>query len=180
MKGGIMVSKKVLVAASLLLVMLVASCTHESATQKRQAALTEAYSARLEGAVPYPLNAMNDSLERRNVRERLLRFNDASKIGYIYLLGFTGNVVAYYTIKGKVSSVNSQLTITNQVTSCGDGGGCVVDSMGDDGSFGPNEGGDAGIFFFTTEGTMVEWAGQFLYSDEPLTLSEAPVLSSKG
>ena len=48
---------------------------------------------------------------------------------------------------------------------------CIRDS-----SYGNNEGGDNGVFFFTTEGVLVEWSGKFLYSDVPLKLTTEPVL----
>lgn len=121
-------------------------------------------------AVPagkYPLSKMLDSLERRNLVDRLLRFNKASKIGYLYLMSF-GKFVGYYVIKGKVSSVNSQLTPTDKAYDSDGGSGhdeVVVASPGDDGSWGPNEGGDRGIFFFTSNDVMVETTLDWLYSD---------------
>jgi hypothetical protein len=43
------------------------------------------------------------------------------------------------------------------------------EAAGDDGSYGPNEN---GIFFFTTEGVMVTYSGEYVLSDGPLKLSE--------
>ena len=174
---------KHIVAVLLVLGLFAAACEGtgvvESA-QSREQAVTETYQKRLAEARPYPVAEMRDSLERANLTERLLRFNDASKIGYVYLLSDFGTVVSYFTIKGKISSVNSALTVTqNIIWSCRVNHGCqpsVVEGPGDDGSYGPNEGGDSGVFFFTTEGVLVEWAGQFLYSDYPLELTEEPIL----
>jgi hypothetical protein len=143
----------------------------------RSQAVTEKYQARLETAVPYPLEAMKDSIERRNLRERLLRFNQANKIGYVYLLSSTGSVVAFYTIKGKVSSTQSQMTAADSANfSCRTSHGCtplVREAPGDDGSYGPNE---DGVFFFTTEDVMVQWSGPFLYADAPLKVASAPLM----
>ena len=134
------------------------------------------YQPILEAAVPYPIAEIKDSQERRNVRERLLRFNDANKIGYVYLLSDFGTVVSYFTIKGKVSSASSQLTATEQsycVPIKGRDDPCfIVDSPTDDGSYGPNE---PGIFFFTTEGVLITWNGAYLYSDYPLDVQTEPV-----
>lgn len=44
-----------------------------------------------------------------------------------------------------------------------------MEAAGDDGSFGPNE---SGIFFFTTEGVMVTYSGEYVLSDAPLKLSD--------
>jgi hypothetical protein len=49
--------------------------------------------------------------------------------------------------------------------------------MSDDGSYGPEEGGDAGVFFFTTSGVLVEWNGHWSYSDAPINLT-TPALAT--
>lgn len=152
--------------------------TAKPTSQQREQRVTEEYQKKLAQAVPYPLDQMNDSLERRQLRERLLRFNKPSKIAYIYLLSNVGTVVAFYTVKGKVSSVNSMLTVTQQVNECGawSDRSCVAitDAAGDDGSYGTN---GTGVFFFTTEGTYVEWAGNYMLADSPLKLTSAPLIT---
>jgi predicted small secreted protein len=155
---------------------LVAGCGHTNSAVIRDSKITNAYSAALEHAVPYPLSQMKDSQERRNLRERLLRFNRPDKLGYVYLLGMNGNYVGYYAIHGKPSSMESQLTATQQIVkACNSGCREVVTSMGDDGSFGGNE---AGIFFFTTNGVLVETSMNYVYSDAPLPV-DAPKLNPK-
>lgn len=161
------------VGTFLLLLVGVAACDKGpkkgSAQSSGQAETEEAFSQQ-RAAVPYPKEALKDSLERRNLKERLLRTNDPNKIGYVYLLSFSGQPLGYYTIKGKVSNTDSQMTATDSVfrycanSSCSDH---VVPAPGDDGSYGPNE---SGNFFFTTEGTFVETDLDFLYSDKPLPL----------
>lgn len=122
-------------------------------------------------AVPYPQAEMKDSLERRNLRERLVRFNQPNKVGYVYIMSF-GKFVGYYVIKGKVSSTQSQMTNGNQVWDSGSGeqGETVVESIGDDGSFGINEGGEKGVFFFTSNDVLVITVLDWLYSDQPLSI----------
>lgn len=127
------------------------------------------------GAVPYPVADMKDSLERRQLRERLLRFNKSSKIGYVYLFNLgSDKPIGYYVIKGKISSVQSQMTNPQQSwrDDCGSGCGSVpiVDSIGDDGSYGDNEGGAQGVFFFTSSGVMIETTLAWQYSDAPSPL----------
>ena len=143
--------------------------------QKNDEKTSDAIATQLISAVPYPISQMKDSLERRNLRDRLLRFNKPDKIGYMYLMSF-GKFVGYYVIRGKVTSSNSQMTTTAQTWDCGgQDGGCQVPSIGDDGSFGPNEGGDRGVFFFTSTGVMVETTLDWVYSDSPLRI-EVPNL----
>jgi hypothetical protein len=144
--------------------------------QNKDQAITAKTFERLRAAVPPP--ELTDSVERSNLVRRLERFNVPSKISYIYLVSY-GKVMSYYTIKGKVSSVNSMLTCTEQIVysrRSGIEGGIsfdVVPSPDLDGSYGSN--GD-GIFFFTTEGVYVEWNGEYMLCDEPLKLSTPPAL----
>ena len=122
-------------------------------------------------AVPYPLSDVKAGgfLERQNLSERLTRFSKANKVGYLYLMSF-GKFVGYYVVKGKISSVNSQMTNEDQTWDCGKDCETVAHSIGDDGTWGPNEGGDRGIFFFTSNGTMVESTLDWVYADTPLNI----------
>ena len=147
-------------------------------TQKREAVATEANQRRLLNAQPIP--ELKTSQERKNIIERLTRFNNTDKVSYIYLVNY-GKVMAFYTIKGKVSSVNSMLTTTDQLVNK-DGDQCTWGSSVDcyvlaspdiDGSYGSN--GDA-IFFFTTDNTYVEWRGDYMLADQPLQLTTQPEL----
>jgi hypothetical protein len=62
--------------------------THTSQGESRY--ITENYAKALSAAQPYPLTQMRDSTERKNLRERLLRFNNPDKIGYLYELTQNG------------------------------------------------------------------------------------------
>lgn len=122
-----------------------------------------------------PLPQLRTSQERKNLVARLTRFNTDSKVSYIYLVSF-GKVMAFYAVKGKVSSVNSLLTTPDQVLWKGASSGrasAVFASPDLDGSYGSN--GDA-VFFFTTDGTYVEWSGDYMLCDKPLKLSTPPAL----
>lgn len=151
-----------------------ASCEDnpEAGAQQTGQAQTEQAFKQQQTAVPYPAEQLKDSLERRNIKERLLRYNNPNKIGYIYLLTDTGGIYTYFTIKGKVSSTDSQMTTTDLIQwdkgSAG-GGNVTVPAPGDDGSYGPNE---PGIFFFTADGVMVTWNGRYLLTDAPLRIED--------
>lgn len=131
-------------------------------------------------AVPYPADDLVDSLERRNLKERLLRQNDPDRIGYVYFVSF-GKFLGYWTIKGKVSSTQSQMNPSDDVSNDLCGSGCsehvVSESAGDDGSYGENE---AGVFFFTTDGVMVQLPeDSYVYSDQPILLGGIPELNKQ-
>ena len=137
--------------------------------------VTADYMERLIAKRPYPSTKVEDSIERRNLTEKLLRFNDPNKIAYVTLLSDYGTVIATFTIQGKVSSNQSSLTATEQCTteSGSDITGCVQ-SPTDDGSYGQNE---EGIFFFTTAGVMAQWNGRYLLTDAPQQIVPQPVVT---
>ena len=171
--------RKVLAAAAAVAVVagLAACSTAPSNAQSDGQKLTEQAYRQQSAAVPYPVEQLHDSLERRNIKDRLLRTNKPNAIGYVYILGMNGNYVGYYVIKGKVSSTQSQMTADQLITwTCNEGSGCqsgTVNAPGDDGSYGANE---EGIFFFLTDGTMVETSMDYIVSDQPLPVN-APKLN---
>jgi hypothetical protein len=125
----------------------------------------------------YPSTLLTSSLEMQNQREKLLRFNDASKLGWAYLFTPMGALITVLPVKGKVSSTQSSMTTATGVyldQGTGGGGNVTVPVPGDDLSFGPNEGGDSGKFFFTPDDVYVFWDGPVLYLDAPLNVLQQP------
>jgi hypothetical protein len=174
MKVTIPLNRRV-VGASIAVVSLVVglgACQNNSSQAKNQRT-TEQYSKKLTNAEQYPVDQMNDSDERRNLRERLLRLNNPNKIGYLAEITQQGQVLAYFTVKGKPSSTDSQLTNTQNINGHYDGNP-VTESMGDDGSYGPEEN---AIFFFDTQNIMHEWSGLWAYSDAPMHLTQPPLIT---
>jgi hypothetical protein len=172
-------------AVAALLIGTLAACDDGKTSDSQSAGqkTTESYSRKLTNAQPYPLSLMNDSDERANLRERLLRFNNPNKIGYLAELTQNGQVLAYFTIKGKVSSTSSQLTPPQNINydqGSGGGGNTTTESMGDDGSYGPEECSSLGVFFFDTNSVMHEWCGQWAYSDAPMNLRQPPLIVQSG
>jgi hypothetical protein len=168
---------RLVIVATACLCVVLAGCPPtrtSTATQQQEQATTENQQAIHLQTMPPPV--LKRSQERKNLIERLERFNTDSKVSYIYLVNF-GKVMAFYPVKGKVSSVNSLLTTPEQIKSFyhtqGGDHSVVVASPDLDGSYGSN--GDA-VFFFTTDGTYVEWSGDYMLCDKPLKLSTPPEL----
>ncbi len=162
-----------------LLVSVLASCSGPTdSSQRKSQRTTEQYTESATKTVPYPLQEMEQGgwLERRNLRERLVRYSDPNKLSYIYLFSQQGQLMANYTVKGKVSNTSSQMT-TSEVVNDYCGSGCqeyvATPAPMDDGTWGPSE--DA-IFFFTPDGVMIQWNGPYVLSDAPLNLTTQPVL----
>lgn len=158
------------IAAALILFGAVAlgGCTGESESSQKAKADREAKASHI-----VLCGEANDSLECKNLKERERRNSLPNAIGYVYLYNWDGTVKGYFTIKGKVSSTQSQMAPMDVlVDGCNRSGeDCpqAMEAAGDDGSFGPNE---TGIFFFTTEGVMVTYSGEYVLSDAPLKLSD--------
>jgi hypothetical protein len=140
-------------------------------TSKQEAASMADNVTRLRKA--YPIPSLNRSAELENLIKRAERLNKEGAIGYVYLLSQTGSVVGFYTIKGKVTSLNSYLTMDKGFIDDPNGsieaGSIEVETPDVDGAYGEN---DQGIFFFTTEDVYVEWKGNYLYSDQPMKANQ--------
>lgn len=148
--------------------------TQNTTTQNARA--VESNQKRLMTAIPAP--QLDTSLERQNLVERLKRINQQNMSGYIYLLSY-GRVVSSYPIRGKVTSLNAYLMAgsapqkdpnTNSNTTSS----IMVEQPDYDGAYGENA---KGIFFFTADtNAYVEWAGDYLFSDQPLRLNQEPLM----
>lgn len=153
--------------------------------QKDQNSLSGREAAEFNKAVPYPYahQAPTNPLERENLKRRLLEYNSSGDTNYVYLLNFQGEPIGYYVIKGKVSSTDSQMTSTDINVNCSDlndstGQACTNKAIGDDGTYGSEEGGQNGIFFYTASGNLVETNDPFwIVSAQPVKLyKSAPQL----
>jgi len=150
--------------------------------QQESQTITPYNAIKTKPATSYPAALLTDSLEMRNLREKLLRFNDPSKLGWAYCFTM-GQLAAVFPVKGKISSTQSMMTSGTGVYksanggNSGGGGNVPVELPSDDLSFGPNEGGASGKFFFTPDDVYVFWDGPILYVDAPLNvLAQTAVL----
>jgi len=157
-------------------VVILSGCTYtdtRSADQKAQDLVSNNQQNLLKNQ---PIPKVDKSLERENLIERTKLLNDESKVFYVYLISY-GKVMAFYTAKTKVSSLNSYLNPQEKIVSMYMGDGYrytgTIDSPDIDGSYGKNA--DA-VFFFTTDGAYVEWKGEYMASDYPLKLATTPEL----
>lgn len=151
-------------------------CDDTSSNELKASAETQ---KNLVKSVPVP--QITNSLERANVAKRAALFDSPDKISYIYLVNY-GKVMAFYTVRGKVSSLRSYMTPEEKLVDA-EGNTCTHDSSESfcyiigaadiDGTYGENV---DGIFFFTTEGAYVEWHGDYMMSDQPLKLTTQPEL----
>ena len=148
-------------------------------TYEKEQAQASQNQGRLTQSVSIPV--LKTSQERTQIKKRAELFDNEDKISYIYLVSY-GKVMAFFTVKGKVSSLNSYMVPQEQLVREGNKpcdwsssvGSCYpIESPDLDGAYGKNA---DGVFFFTTEGAYVEWQGEYMMSDQPLKLSTQPEL----
>lgn len=146
--------------------LLLAGCS--TADNKDQKQKRQAYEAAVD-KVPFPQQAISEPLERKNVAEKLKRDSDPNRLSYIYLLSLDGKVISHFVAKGKVSSADSQLLPTQEVRDvcCSGYEAMQFEAAGDDATYGARE---PGIFFFTPQGQMVTWSGDYIQSDRQLSI----------
>lgn len=114
---------------------------------------------------------IKNSLEKQNAEMKRDKEEDPNAIRYVYLLNYGINT-GYYVAKGKISSSSSQVGPESEVIRYY-GEGYVLDSAKDDGTYGA---GDPGIFFFTTDGMMVETSLDYIVTDRPIDIKGVPLL----
>lgn len=148
------------------------SCDNSSnnTTAKDEQKHTEANQRTLFEKQPPP--TITWSLERDNLTKRFKLQNDRSVQFYMYIfVEGVSEPIGYYQVN-KVSSVNSQLTATEQLVN-GDGGNYdqdfVMESPAEDGSYGTN--GNA-VFGFTPEEIYIETNMKYITSTVPLTFTK--------
>jgi hypothetical protein len=150
--------------SALFISVLLISCKEnpprKTATQEQ--ALTEVNQSNLLQVQPPP--RITWSLERDNLIRRFKLQNDRSVMFYMYVfIEGISEPIGYYQVN-KVSSVNSQLTNTEQVvknSSYESGNYSTLPSPAEDGSYGTN--GDA-VFGFTPEEIYIEHNMKYIVS----------------
>lgn len=120
-----------------------------------------------------PAPKISWSLERDNLIKRFKLQNDRSISFYMYVfVEGVSDPIGYYQVN-KISSVNSQLTNTEQVVNDPNGdysaGSVTLPSPAEDGSYGTN--GDA-VFGFTPEEIYIEHNMHYMVSTVPLSFTK--------
>ncbi|MDF2879709.1 MAG: hypothetical protein K0R54_266 [Clostridiaceae bacterium] len=126
------------------------------------------------------LPKITKSLERENIKKRVEFINQSDRIGYLYLLSKSGQLIKEVQVLGKVSNLNSYLTpmedihIVDTSTNFRTAESPVITQAPDlDGTYGLNA---DGIFWFTPEGVYQEWSGQYFYSADRMSFTTQPLL----
>lgn len=103
----------------------------------------------------YPASQMHNPLELKMLRKRDLYLNDENKTEYIYIFPTGRSEVLFSTVRGKISSMTSQMTAEDGAymdTGDRNGGNLALPMPQDDLSYGGSACGDHGIFWFDVQG----------------------------
>ena len=174
----------ILLLVAIILCML-AGCDSDYQEQTSDVEKQQSITKDLQQSQPTPTD-IDYSLERYNLIRRAYWVNGQREkalslpcpvekpLGYVVLMLEGVGVVGNYVIDGKVSSLNSFLTPDSEYYEYSAGETSKKNNwLADvDGSYGEN---DNGIFFFTTDGKYIEWAGTYIYSDIPYIVDD-PIL----
>lgn len=159
-----------LALVAMVTVATVACAGPRNRTALMEQAKTEANQAGLLKAQPPP--SLSWSMERDNLIKRFKLMNDRAVTFYMYVfIEGVADPVGYYMVN-KVSSVDSQLTNTQQIVYQCQGGDCgqhVLPSPAEDGSYGTN---GVGVFGFTPEDAYMEHNMKYIVSTIPLTFAK--------
>lgn len=159
--------KTVLLLSAALLALPLAGCDEPAQANKYQQADKAAEAAK---SIKFEENA-----EIENIKHRLELTADPGKIGYIVLLNQAGQPILYEGVKGKVTSGSKRLTPPDRASSSWGGGQNTVTraAPSDEGTWGSSS---EYIFYWNSDGTYRQWAGGYLYSDQPIRLRVEPLV----
>jgi hypothetical protein len=107
----------------------------------------------------------NENAEIDNIKHRLELTSKPGAIGYIVLLNQMGQPVAYDTVKGKITSSGKRLTKPFDESA----NGVIRTAPSDEGTWGSS---DPYLYYWTVNGVYRQWSGLYLYSDQPIRLSQ--------
>lgn len=134
----------------------------QTADQKQQEAKME-QANRMMDQVQVP--NFNRSLERENIKERLIQNNDAGVLQWIYPMS-AGRVIGRFPVRGKVTSGNKRLTSTEQIKAT-TSNHVVVEAPDESGAYGSS---GPYIFWFDPAGRYHQHQGDYFMSPVPYKL----------
>ena len=89
---------------ALILVLSMSACNFSPTPTKSDSGVSKA-------SVKVQTDAEGHTIEQKNIMERLKRDNDVASIKHLYVISsFTGDVLQYSTVKGKVTSGNKRIS----------------------------------------------------------------------
>ena len=157
------------------------SCNLDTTQQKSDSGVEKA-------SVKIKTDANGQTIEQKNIIERLQRDNDLGSLKHLYVISsFTGDVMEYSTVKGKVTSGGKRLspkTVNGSYSESGRGSAnyvnignktyCTDEVLDDGGSYGESM---SYVYWFDATGNYHQYfpsGGTYLHiSDKPLRIKKS-------
>lgn len=115
-----------------------------------------------------------ENAEQKNIARRLSLTMNPGQIGFIALFNNAGAPIAYYAVKGKITSSGKRLTAPDE-RNCWSESCAYHQSSSDEGTYGSS---DPYVYFWTVDDVFMQWNGSYLYSDKPFRLRIEPLVIS--
>lgn len=113
------------------------------------------------------------SVEQRNVKERIKRDNDIGSFKHLYIISaYSGDVIIYSTVKGKVTSSGKRLTNAKKLQRGDRGefnGDFVMPAIQDDGTYGSSV---PYIYWFDSKGVYHQ---HYVSGGQIVHIADAPI-----
>lgn len=116
----------------------------------------------------------SENAEQKNIARRLGLTMNPGQIGFMALFNQAGAPIAYYAVKGKITSSGKRLTSPDE-RNCWSESCAYHQSASDEGTYGSS---DPYVYFWTVDDVFIQWNGPYLYSDKPFRLRIEPLVIS--
>lgn len=120
--------------------------------------------------------SFTENAEIENIKARLELTSKPGILGFITLMNAAGQPIAYYSVKGKITSGGKRLTKPVKLHHVDRGefnGTALGPAPSDEGTWGSSS---PYVYFWTTDGRYIQWSGDYLYSDQPYRLNVEPLV----
>jgi hypothetical protein len=173
--------KIILIVLSLVLVFSLVGCSTEPRKENAQEIASKQNEKAVNDLISNDtLPTISKSLDRANIKKRAEFLNQPDRIGYLYLLSDSGQLIKEVQVLGKATSLNSYMTPMEEVaynrikTPYGTSDLTYVTEAPDlDGTWGTRP---EGVFWFTPDEVYQEWNMGYFYSSERMTFTTKPLL----
>lgn len=168
--------RKLYIGLMTALAFALAACENQPSSSADPKSQQAAVGSRMADAVIQQSGGVN--AEQDNIAKRLKLTMNPGQIGFVALFNQAGAPIAYYGVKGKITSSGKRLTSPDQLRVLENDSGwsnSVVTAPSDEGTYGSSA---DYAYFWTTDGQYVQWNGPYLYSDKPFRLRTEPLVIS--
>lgn len=154
------------ILSSVLLLSVLSACEETTNVADKQQQQKNENTQSIMNQTPVP--KLTHSLERENIRKRIILTNDPNTLQWIYPIS-NGRVIGRFPVKGKVTSGQKRLTSAMRVNTSGYQNDVVTDYPDEQGAYGSS---NEYIFWFDPAGNIYQWEGDYFVSTVPYEIDK--------